>query len=156
MPDNPASMLLSCAARVLEDTAFVLTEPAKEPPAEQEGAVRACIRFHGSREGFLQAIVPVEACTVLAANMLGVDPEDADASERGHDALKEILNILCGTVLGEAFPGSNMAIGLPTLCAAQKASLASGPGDTFACLLTEEGFPVTFVLHVDAEQGATS
>ncbi len=156
MLDNPASMLSSCAARVLEDAAFVLTEPAEEPPVAQEGAVRACIRFHGSREGFLQAIVPVEGCTVLAANMLGVEPGDADAAERSHDALKEILNILCGSVLGQAFPGADMTIGLPSLCAAHEARFVPGDGDTLACLLTEDGFPITFVLHLDTEQGATS
>ena len=43
--------------------------------------------------------VPPQMCAEIAANVLGIDPEDDLAQEQSVDALKEVLNITCGKML---------------------------------------------------------
>jgi hypothetical protein len=38
-------------------------------------------------------------CTDVAANVLGLDPDDKEAKQRGTDAIKELLNVTCGHIL---------------------------------------------------------
>ena len=52
---------------------------------------------------------------VLAANMLGVEEDDPVCSEKGMDALKEILNMIVGNCLTEAWgPGPVFHLHIPT------------------------------------------
>lgn len=150
-PEIGASALAESAARVLEDAAFLFTEPVDQAPPPDGEMVSARIRFQGPCSGFLQINTPVEGCTLIAANMLGVDPDDDDAVARGKDALGEILNILCGSVLGEAFAGGQeVTMGLPYVTSSEDARLSEHPTtDSRACLVTEEGFGVEFVLRLE-------
>jgi len=147
--DIDASALTESAASVLEDAAFLFTEPAEEQLDQAGDLVRARIRFSGPASGFLQINTPVEGCTTLAANMLGIDADDDDAFARGKDALGEILNILCGAVLGRAFGGHDITMGLPALVANDDPSHAPQGSDVRAGLMTDEGFGMEFVLRFD-------
>lgn len=149
MGEVSSSSLAEAAARVLEDGAFLFTEPADEPPALQDDVVTARIRFEGPGEGFLQVTMPTQGCTMLAANMLGVDPEDDDAAARGRDALGEILNILCGALLGEAFPDSaEIKMGLPYVAEGREVPADPKGQDAKATLLAEDGFAIEVAFRI--------
>ena len=55
--------------------------------------------FVGVMQGSVGVVVLPEMCLEVAANMLGVDPDDEEAMDKGRDALKELLNITCGHLL---------------------------------------------------------
>ena len=45
--------------------------------------------------------LPKEMCTELAASVWGVERDDAVIAEKGIDAVKEMLNVICGNILTE-------------------------------------------------------
>jgi CheY-specific phosphatase CheX len=58
----------------------------------------------------------VEFSETLAANLLGVEPGDDEATGKGVDAIGEILNIVAGIVMDRlATGGLEVRIGTPTV-----------------------------------------
>jgi len=88
---------------VLENQAFMFGEPVDgdsvSPPATD--LVIAMISFRGPRSGRLEVAVSREMCGEIAANVLGVDPGDVPSEADQEDALKELLNVVCGHFLTE-------------------------------------------------------
>lgn len=86
---------------VLEKFAFEFGDPADladiRPPGEETFIARMC--FRGVSQGALTLLVPRGLGLEIAANVLGLDPEDASVPERAHDAIKEVLNVVCGNLL---------------------------------------------------------
>lgn len=99
---------------ILEQMAFMFAEPVEAQediaPAPRE-SVLAHLSFVGEFSGKLSLAVPVEMCAELAANMLGEEADDPDAIAKGMDALKELLNVLCGNLL-TAFAGDEPVFNL--------------------------------------------
>jgi chemotaxis protein CheY-P-specific phosphatase CheC len=91
---------------VLEQFAFMFCEPTTSDdlgdPGEQ--LLHASMAFTGHGKGIVDIAAPVGFAKELAANALGID-EDEEAEDAAQDALKELLNIICGqtltTLLGE-------------------------------------------------------
>jgi CheY-specific phosphatase CheX len=55
--------------------------------------------FSGDSEGSLALAVPTKLCSEIAANVLGVDAETDLPDGQASDALRELLNVVCGHVL---------------------------------------------------------
>ena len=93
-------------ARAAEDTfaslAFLLLAFDEVPDDQDAACTVVKVAFTGPECGTLLLSVPTEALEELASNMLGVGPEDPppDASQQV-DALKELLNVVCGNLLPE-------------------------------------------------------
>lgn len=87
--------------RVLEEYAFMFCGVAekKDLPPCRGGALRAVIYFTGRLSGHLALAVPQALCPAIAANVLGLEPDDRLAAERAEDSLKELANVTCGQVL---------------------------------------------------------
>ncbi len=94
---------------IVEQMAFMFVEAIEEGdeavPAPSECLI-AHLKFGGEFSGKLSIAVPTEMCAELAANMLGEEADDPDAIAKGTDALKELLNVLCGNLL-TAFAGED-------------------------------------------------
>ncbi len=86
---------------VLENFAFMFGEGCskKKLPEGASQYLRAEIGFKGEVCGKIAMGVSANMCPELAANILGLDADDDLAAERAGDALKEVLNIICGQVL---------------------------------------------------------
>lgn len=86
---------------ILEKQAFVFAEacPVEDLKAEAEDYLHATIAFEGPLCGLLGLATSRDLCAELAANMLGIEPDDAVAEEDASDALKELLNVVCGQFL---------------------------------------------------------
>jgi chemotaxis protein CheY-P-specific phosphatase CheC len=61
------------------------------------------MRFTGPKNGKLEIAAGQNLCLILAANILGLEPDEEMASTYADDALREALNVLCGRFLTEAF-----------------------------------------------------
>lgn len=94
-------MLARVFARVAGDLAFMFIEPQEDGfiPSPSGPCVSATIAFSGKFEGSLSIAVPTALCPVIAANVLGVEPEDESATDQLYDALTELLNVTCGNLL---------------------------------------------------------
>jgi len=87
--------------RVLEEYAFMFGEVLEEPePPEVPGPyLQAQMEFVGPFAGSIALSTPEAFCTHLAANVLGLDPDDAETGNGAADSLKELLNVICGNLL---------------------------------------------------------
>ncbi len=81
---------------------FVEQEPELEP--ENPGpCLQADITFQSQdKQGALTVIAPQDLCTELAENILGAETEELP-EDAGENALKEVLNVSCGSLLAEKF-----------------------------------------------------
>ncbi len=86
---------------VFEKLAFMFGEPTPKEDMPREAAefIEVKMGFVGPSHGSLEMVVPTEMCQEIAANVLGMDPEDDLVRERALDSLKEMLNVTCGHIL---------------------------------------------------------
>ncbi|MGD0058510.1 MAG: chemotaxis protein CheX [Verrucomicrobiia bacterium] len=96
---NTRDVALDVIKDVLERFAFMFTETEGEAltfPAGDD-PLRATIRFQGKVCGVLTVVAPKSLCQEMAANVLGMDPAEIGETA-AEDALKELINIICGTL----------------------------------------------------------
>lgn len=93
--------------------AFLSLEPAADPQPWTQPCVSVRIEYRGRQSGALKLTAPVSLGSVLAANILGCDPVDEEATQRAADALKELMNITCGAFLARLVPDGGCEMGLP-------------------------------------------
>lgn len=98
-------LLVRVTARVLEESAFLFVDVADDPPPFEGELLEAQLDFSGSQSGTLMLSATSDFGQHLAANLLGIEPDELASQAHGSDALSEMLNILSGAVL-EAFLGS--------------------------------------------------
>ena len=89
--------------QILEDLAFMFAEEPEDEEIFGTGApyVNVSMTYNGPSTGTLSLSVPEELCPEIAANVLGLDPDDEIITAKPHDALKELLNVICGNLLTE-------------------------------------------------------
>ncbi|MBI5060042.1 chemotaxis protein CheX [candidate division KSB1 bacterium] len=90
--------LETVAERVFDAAAFLAAYPTADREPAPVDRVGATITFRGPRCGRLALYVERQMLDTLALNMLG-EPDDEDPEARRGDALKEILNMICGNLL---------------------------------------------------------
>ncbi len=131
-----ALVRLTCAA--LERTAFLMAEPGDTPHGDPlPNAVRfSRIEYRGPERGEVLLAGSDGFVRKLAAGFLGDAPASIDSETVGADALRELSNIVAGSLVrelgGDRCP---FAIGLPTAC--DVASLPLQP--TALAILDVEG-----------------
>ena len=113
---SASQTMLQVAAQVLETMFFTEAEVAACEHAWLERAACARIRFEGSNSGEMQLGVSAEAADPIAASFLGLDPIELTDGLRGQ-VLQELSNILCGAILSQLWPESELALASPELTA---------------------------------------
>lgn len=108
---------LTCVA--LERTCFVMSEPGGTTSASPlpEATRFATITYRGPEHGSIVLAASEGFVNNLAAGLLGCAPTSTAARDAGEDALRELANILVGSVVRE-LGGANapFLIGLPSAC----------------------------------------
>lgn len=130
---KPAT-LATIFSEVLANLAFMFTEEDVPEPAPDAQWIETEIAYRGPVSGTLRLRCSVEFSVLLAANLLGVDSEDADAESKAMDAVKEFMNVLCGQFV-TAVHGSDHVFNLsiPRLVAlAQPPDLTRADGPELA------------------------
>jgi|GEM_PF-909267 len=95
------------SVRILECAAFLFTEelaPESIPPHESEWhQIGVSLEYTGPVNGELRMWLSEPLSKTITANMLGVDNRDECSEEREVDAVKEILNMILGNYLTDAY-----------------------------------------------------
>lgn len=101
MPESTSHAVQDVFCEVLESLAFLFGDPVarEELPPVDGPLIEASIGYLGPTRGRLTLLAPQSLASVLAANVLGVDEDDASAVEQGRDALGEIMNVTIGRLL---------------------------------------------------------
>lgn len=103
MPSRSDDAILEAATRVFETAAFLNLYPND---AEEELPAPDCaasMTFYGAARGRVTLRVNQEILVSVVENLLGESCEGEEAEGRKGDALKELLNMLCGNILTEYF-----------------------------------------------------
>lgn len=74
-------------------------EPRAGGPQSKFGVAGVAVEFTGPFGGRMTLGVSYAMLPVLAANMLGLDEGTLPSDDQQDDALKELLNVICGNVL---------------------------------------------------------
>jgi len=97
MSDN--NILINICCEVFESLSFMFGEPIDldEVESDAETFIHVMISYKGDRAGTINLIVCDETANSLAYNILGIDEDEEELSiESAMDALKELLNTICG------------------------------------------------------------
>ena len=111
--------LAELTAQALERTAFMMADQT-EPNDSALGSATRCarIRYAGPSSGTVVLRTGDEFLRALASNLLGVEPEAIDMATCGEDAMKELTNIVGGSVVLElGGRDCTYSLGLPSLSA---------------------------------------
>jgi hypothetical protein len=99
MPPSKPATLATIFSDVLADLAFLFTDEAPPPDTAEDTWLETTIGYRGPVSGDLTFRCPQPFTHLLAANLLGADPQTGVAEEQAHDAVKEFMNIVCGQLV---------------------------------------------------------
>ena len=104
LPDWHATVKGICF-EVFEQLAFMFGEELEKAAVEStdDDFIKATMKFSGHSCGSMDIIVPTRMAPILAYNILGIDENDPMDPGIAEDALKELLNTLCGRMLPALF-----------------------------------------------------
>lgn len=138
----PPAQLAGMAMSVLERTAMVLAEPASEAPDDASPTRFARIDFGGPALGSLTLGASEGFLREVAAGLLGVEPDEVDVATQGVDALKELTNMIGGSVIVALSDGKGeFSLGLPALVEAHADQAKA------SCVLASELGSLRLALH---------
>ncbi len=148
--DQTREKLQDVLSQTMEDAAFIFTEPPDEDLEEEDEVVEAMLSFDGTREGVVRLSVPYPLSIELAANLLGLEPEDPDVAEMGESAVGEFLNIFAGPLMESLFGVEDICgLGAPEVRLISSATARANRQDSFCsvCLLAEDEYRIDSALH---------
>jgi hypothetical protein len=123
-----STSLADMTIRMLERTAMVLAEPAPGHDDSPAPTRFARIHYRGPSQGTILLAGTDGFCRELAASLLGVEPDEINLDREGLDALKEMANIVGGSVILALSAGQcAFTLGLPETMPAPE-SLPNAPG----------------------------
>jgi hypothetical protein len=118
MQSETRDKISSTFLEVVEQLTFMfgMPIPREELPPLEGDAYRTAMTFQGDVSGQLSMVVPVDMTAEIAGNILGLDPEDVHPGVMLTDALKEVLNVVCGhVIMALAGHGANFKLETPSL-----------------------------------------
>ena len=118
-----------------------------EDPADAAGIagarwIEAGITYTGAARGSLLLRCPQEFAYELAGNLLFVSPDDPQIEAKSIDAVKELLNILCGRVITTVYGDKPIFDLTPPTAKYLDATPELTDSTNDATLLFVEGWPV--------------
>ena len=86
---------------ISERLAFMFGDPVAKDRLGTGGTrwAQASVSFTGATPGCLSLSAPKDLCREIAANILGVEPEELEDARLAEDALRELLNVVTGHVV---------------------------------------------------------
>ena len=109
--------IVDALGEAIETMAFISAMQVDPPDAGPGDALLCRIDFTGPARGTIEMIVGQPFAHLLCANMLACSPTDPEAAHCARDAVKELLNVICGTFLARlATPAAEtFTVTLPSL-----------------------------------------
>ncbi len=100
MPEQLEQAVVESTTMVMETSAFMtIWQWTEEDGDLPQPDIAATITFTGARDGRLTLRLASEVLPLLSKNMLGDFDESEPSPDAAQDALKEMLNMMCGNVL---------------------------------------------------------
>jgi hypothetical protein len=99
MTDDAATKLRDVAVQTFEELAFVFATGEDTLPEDLGSTRTVTVAFSGIWEGAVRLQTPSDLLAVVAAGMLGLDESVPSSAEQQDDALRELLNVICGNLL---------------------------------------------------------
>jgi hypothetical protein len=101
MSETSTQTMNATFLEVVEKLTFMFGEETGLDEIERDGEpwVEARMHFTGDLCGSLSVIVPQSLQPEIAANILGLDADGIDTQAVLDDALREMLNVVCGHVI---------------------------------------------------------
>ena len=101
MQSSTKDQLSHTFLEVVEQLTFMFGEQMSKDELDAEGTefIVASMSFEGDLAGHLSVAVPVDITVEIAANILGLEPEEVEPEFMRRDALAEMLNVVCGHVI---------------------------------------------------------
>lgn len=96
--------LCELVAEALERTCFMVSEPSDQAAAAGQGyALSRCARiaYTGPASGYVFVVASDGFLEELASGLLGCEPDEIDLEVEGRDAIRELANIMGGSVVLE-------------------------------------------------------
>ena len=116
MPETIDVTLMESLSEAIETMAFMMVmEPEEELPTPKQ-SVHVKMSFAGPVSGELEMLAGEKFTQMLAANLIGIEPDDEEAQSKGVDAFKELLNTVCGVLLPQlaTSPADEFDVTVPT------------------------------------------
>lgn len=99
MNEQIKDIIYRVTEEVLEKLAFIFSSPEEDREnISDDASVAACVSFTGPFTGSVVMTITSDTLPELAENMLGFDTEETTVDQQ-HDALKELINVICGNLL---------------------------------------------------------
>jgi CheY-specific phosphatase CheX len=137
---------------VLEQFAFMFCDSTTpdEIPEPSGVLLHTSMQFNGPSSGSLDMMTPQALAIEIAANAMGIEQEE-EAAAGASDALRELLNIICGQML-TAFAGDEPVfdITIPNVTACDHEAWKELVSDERTGVFMVEDYP--FLLRVDAPE----
>ncbi len=143
--------LAEVASGTLEEAAFIFTEPGEPTPDWDTETAIVKISFEGTERGTLWLVSSARFAVELAANLLGLEPDDPDAIERGTGALGEMLNMICGALMEAAFGTGvicNLGIPTPTPLSQEELNAKLESAEHAISMMTDEDHRLDMILDI--------
>lgn len=157
--ETHAEALEKVLTRILEDAAFVFAESTPQPPRFEGAVLVARLSYAGPETGEMQIGINPAFAGMLAANLLGTEPGDPLAQNRGFDAVGELLNMVGGMLVPEMFgPAAACRLGVPKVAEVSREEYESRLAG-MSCrvsLIEESGQRIDACLFSDACKGMNS
>lgn len=100
MTEAADGRLAEVTADTLEKLAFLFATPTDAPASIDEAQLTTVrVEFTGAFAGGMELSISGPVLDELAVNMLGADDGEPIAPEARLDALKELVNVVCGNLL---------------------------------------------------------
>jgi len=101
MPEYSQETVNATFMNIVERLTFMFGEPMDKDDLDTENVdfTLARMSFVGDMTGTLSVAVPSAITAEIAANILGLEPEDISDAAMLDDALGEMLNVVCGHVI---------------------------------------------------------
>lgn len=92
--------LVSAASEILEMMFFTgVMGDGEEISAEEASKVAVKVEFHGSSSGQFHMALPTQTAEQLAANFLGLPPDQVPTDQQVTEVINELGNMVCGAFL---------------------------------------------------------
>ncbi len=91
--------LVLSVTEAFETMAFMMAMPPMDELAAPDDSILVTMSFRGPVSGTVELCAPSAMAQLIAANIMGLEPDDETLAEKGIDAIKEMLNTTCGLLL---------------------------------------------------------
>ena len=140
-PDTQPA-LGAIVGNVLGDMAFLVSDDDGAACDHDGTWLTGAIRYRGPMNGRIKCWFTAQLAAELAANLLGLEPNSAQAQQDAGDAVGEFMNVLCGQLVTTWFDRSAIFdLSIPEVSKTSQAPADAEPGGQHACL-TVSGQPL--------------